>query len=105
VNSWSQLLIGARGAFERDGGDDFGSEISVASRFYAGTNDLKFFAEAEWSGGNERSATPLFHGGGELNLIGWAWTSFSFGAERDEETDRLRLVTRLSLKSGLPNLP
>lgn len=106
VRGWGQLLVGVRGGMERRVEDeDFDATRSVAARFYAGTNDYKFFVESELRDDRVSNGDLLFHGGGELNVIDWAWTNFSFGVERDQETARRRLVTRLSVKSGLPKLP
>lgn len=106
VLSWGQFLLGVRAGMERRvDEEDFGRTASAAARFYAGTNDYKFFVEGELRDDRVSNGDFLFHGGGELNVIEWAWTTFSFGVERDQETRKRRLVTRISLKSGVPKLP
>jgi hypothetical protein len=110
VASFGQLLVGARAGLERGPDDDgFRDQASLAARFYAGSNDYKLFVEGEWrreEDGTDDAATDFFvQGGGELNLIDWAWASFSFGTDRNPETDGRRLVTRLSVKSAIPGLP
>ncbi len=106
VRSWGQFLLGVRAGMDRPvEEEDFGRTASAAARFYAGTNDYKFFVESELRDDRVSNGDLLFHGGGELNVVAWAWTTFSFGLERDPDTRKRRLVTRISLKSGLPKLP
>lgn len=110
VSSFGQLLVGARGGLGRQpDDDDFREQASVAARFYAGSNDYKLFVEGEWRRDDDDAGdadTGFFvQGGGELNLIDWAWASFSFGTDRSPDDGDRRLVTRLSIKTALPGLP
>jgi hypothetical protein len=101
---WGQLLIGVRGAMERDTSDtsEFSSSGSVAARFYAGSNDYKFFLESQLASGGPADDRVLFHGGAEVALPYSFWANASVGLEQPTGGGRARLVTRFALKSGLP---
>ncbi|MGH7498110.1 MAG: hypothetical protein ACREL3_04590 [Gemmatimonadales bacterium] len=95
---WGQLLLGGKISTVRDATtDEFSTEGGLAGRFYAGTNQYKFFAEL---GGTWRSGPDewLLNGGGEVKLIRGGWVSFSAGlASTSNQTD---LRTNLAVKLG-----
>ncbi|HEX8907271.1 MAG TPA: hypothetical protein VF771_20635 [Longimicrobiaceae bacterium] len=103
VGRWGQLLVGVRGGMGRDSvGDGFTGTASGAARLYAGSNDYKFFAETRIATGGPLADRFLLHGGAEVALPFSLWGNASAGWEVPTAGGRGRLVTRFSLKSGLP---
>jgi hypothetical protein len=100
--SWGQLLIGVNAFAARDSVTaDFSATAGTGARFYAGTNQYKFFAElgGEWKVGDDEW---LLSGGGEAELIHGGWVSFSAGLATGGGTTNLR--TNLALKLGVGGL-
>ncbi|HKP75953.1 MAG TPA: hypothetical protein VJT67_10450 [Longimicrobiaceae bacterium] len=104
ISRWGQLLVGVRGGMARDSvADGFAGTVSAAARLYAGSNDYKFFAETRIASGGPVADRFLLHGGAEAALPFSLWANASAGWEVPTGGGRGRLVTRFSVKSGLPS--
>jgi hypothetical protein len=106
VGTWGQLLLGVSGGMARDTADSgFSGTGSAAARFYAGSNDYKFFVETRFASGGPAPERFLLHGGAEAALPFSLWANASAGWEQPTGGGRARLVTRFALKTGLPATP
>ena len=103
VGDWGQLLVGGRAGSARDNaGEDYRGDGSLSARFYAGTNTLKAFAEAQGTFRSGGQPVWLLNGGGEVRITkGW-WVNFAAGIESDETINESQLRTSFALKLGLP---
>lgn len=107
--TWGQLLLGVKAGGLRGPSADTLVETtmdfagSFSSRLYIGTNSYKFFTEAQFDK-KESGETLLLNGGGEVLLSNGIWAEFGGGVERDLDAGVWNVVSKLSLKLGLPFL-
>lgn len=111
--SWGQLLLGGKAGFGRgitadslldtasSGEMDFAATLS--GRFYIGTNAYKVFTELQWTGAKNTDML-LINGGGEAMLRSGLWVSFGGGVERNLDAGTWNLVSKFTVKLGLPFL-
>ena len=107
VGTWGQLLLGLRGAAERDHDeDDYRAATSLGARLYLGRNRLKGFVEAQGEGGTDSTPGWFVNAGGEAR--GWQgiWASFSAGLDwpREDGSSNPRLTSRFTVKLAVPEL-
>lgn len=102
VNTWGQLVFGANGTVERSSSGAIDStSISISGRLYIGTNNLKFFSEAQWQQSKGSEAQGLLNVGGELNAVSSFWLEFNVGLLK-RGTDASTIVTSFNLRWSLP---
>lgn len=99
----AQLLVGGRGAYERDpSADTIGAGLrgvgDATARLYVGGNRYKVLAELQATG--RASAAPRWLGnvGGELQLAPILWASVSAGWRAAGALDRGRVVSAVTFK-------
>ncbi|HWA56447.1 MAG TPA: hypothetical protein VG692_04285 [Gemmatimonadales bacterium] len=103
IGRWGQFLIGVRAGLERDRGvSDYVTSGSIASRFYAGRNRLKGYAELQGTMVENAKADVLVNSGLEFALVDWLWADVSAGLESPGGSSPSRLVTHVKLKTGVP---
>lgn len=100
--SWGQLLIGSKLSTKRDSvAGDLGFSGSVSTRLYIGANSYKVFAETQFK--KQRGSELLsLNGGGEARLARGVWFSFGGGVERNFDQKKWNVLSKFSIKLGLP---
>lgn len=81
----AQLLLGARGAYERDIKDTLNTDLRPTGdgilRLYAGSNSYKVLIDAQVTGREASAPKWLASGGGELQLSDLVWITATLGWE------------------------
>lgn len=113
IQTWGQALFGFKASLARDtsfvedADNPFGAEGSAGVRLYIGTNRYKMFTEAQFETEHrtdERMETLLLNGGGEARLQDGTWIEFGGGLQYNFLTEQWDVVSKFSLKLGLPFL-
>jgi len=113
IQTWGQVLFGVKGSLARDTSfvenvdNPFGAEGSAGMRLYIGTNRYKMFTEAQFETEHrtdDRMETLLLNGGGEARLQNGTWIEFGGGLQYNFLTEQWDVVSKFSLKLGLPFL-
>jgi hypothetical protein len=100
-----QVLLGARGSLEHDStSGDWDPAGTFSSRVYFGDNDIKFLLEVQGKFGGDADPVWLASSGGEFRTPLGPWLRFTAGLERDEQLNRSRLTSNVSLGLGLSGL-
>lgn len=113
--TWGQLLLGGKAGMARANGplgdsttdsassSTFDLTATVSSRLYIGTNNYKAFAELQWADVHDTN-TLLINGGGEAMLRSGLWISFGGGVQRNLDAGTWDVISKFSVKLGLPFL-
>ena len=107
--TWGQILLGVKAGGLRGPSADTIVETqmdfagSFSSRLYIGTNNYKVFTELQVEK-QEQGETLLLNGGGEIMLSDGIWTEFTGGASRNLDAGTWDVISKFSLKLGLPFL-
>ena len=107
--NWGQILFGVKAGSLRGPSTDTIVETtmkfagSFSSRLYMGTNNYKVFTEAQYAT-TDSSKTLLLNGGGEVLLTDGIWVELGGGVQRDLDAGVWSVVSKFSLKLGLPFL-
>jgi hypothetical protein len=102
--SWGQLLLGAKASTLRDTiGGAFDFLGSLSTRFYMGTNSYKVFLESQYKLMNQTDFL-LLNGGGETSLVKGMWLSFGGGVEYDFDLKKWNVLSKFTVKLGVPFL-
>ena len=101
---WGQWLFGLQAGTARDTTNNtFAFTGSASSRFYIGVNQYKAFLELQ-AAAEEIADTFLINGGGEARLRNGMWVAFGGGTEYDFTLKQWRVVSKFSVRIGLPTL-
>ena len=104
----AQLLIGARGAYERDADNLATSDLrgagDAAVRLYAGSNEYKLLAEAQGTGRSSAVPRWLANIGGELQVADVMWLQASAGWKADGALSKGKYVSSFKFKFNPPGL-
>lgn len=107
--NWGQLLLGVKAGSLRGPSVDTIVETkmkfagNLSGRMYMGTNNYKIFTEIQYAS-QDSSNTLLLNGGGEVLLSDGIWAELGGGVQRDLDAGVWSVVSKLSLKLGLPFL-
>ena len=107
--TWGQLLLGGKAGMLRSptvdsiASSSMDFEATLSGRLYLGVNAYKIFTELQW-GKTEQANTLLINGGGEAMLRSGIWVSFGGGVERDLDAGVWNVISKFSVKLGLPFL-
>lgn len=101
--NWIQGMAGGNYTLARVSNADFKSIYSLSTRFYVGTNRLKGFFEAQYSGNEIVDVQSyLWSLGAEINFIDGIWLNFYAGLSQDIGAAKNRVVTQFNLHFTLP---
>lgn len=102
IEDWGQFLFGANANSEKDlVSNKFQSSGSLASRFYAGTNNYKVYFQIEGTLVENSKSKWLFNSGLEIKVQENIWAEFTAGIENSNQLSQSSLVTDFKLKYGL----
>jgi len=108
--STGQWLIGGQFGYKKN--LDFANEdmseggltASLATRVYLGSNDAKFFTEAQWAYKKITDQSQLlFQLGGEFRLALGLWFDFSMGLETDQLDGKSGFISNATMRYSLAN--
>jgi hypothetical protein len=104
----AQLLLGARGAYERDSVDapvatDLRAVGDAVVRLYAGSNAYKVYGEAQATARASSGPGWLGNLGGELQLSDMLWLTASAGWQARGSLGGGRIVSAFKLKLTPPS--
>lgn len=102
IEDWGQFLFGANASSEKDlVTNKFQSSGSIASRFYAGTNNYKVYFQIEGTLVENSKSRWLFNSGFEIKVQENIWAEFTAGIENRNQLSQSSLVTDFKLKYEL----
>jgi len=103
VSQWGQFLFGIAASLERNAAGSFdSSSVAISGRIYFGSNDLKFFGEAQVEG-QDRDANRLVRIGGEIATLDGFWLEFNGGLEKRGQNEST-VATSFNIRWSLPEM-
>ncbi len=102
--NWLQGMVGGNYTLSRLASTmEFQSKYSINSRFYLGSNRLKGFLEAQYSGNQVTDVDSyLISLGTEINFIDGIWINFYAGLAQDIGAKKNRVVTQFNVHFSFP---
>ncbi len=98
----AQLQVGANALLGRDTlGKMKELNLSLSARLYAGWNELKFFAQGQYTSRTTFPSSSFLTLGGEVNLGQSFWLEFGVGYNSEAE-GKSNFVPKFNLQWGLP---
>ena len=109
-SSRGQWLIGGQFGYKKNlefANEDMAEEgitASLATRVYLGSNDAKFFTEAQWAYKKITDQSQLLcQLGGEFRLALGLWFDFSMGIETDQLDGKSGFISNATMRYSLAN--
>ena len=100
----TQLVGGINGSFEKNQDQVIvGSDFSLGSRFYAGNNSYKGFAEIDWQLVRDQQPFYTLKLGGELNIMNGIWVDCTIGYQK-RSGDEAQLTSGVNLRFSTPEV-
>lgn len=104
IASWSQWVLGAKMATDRDStSDKYDVQASLAARVYAGSNKYKVFVDFQGSKRGEDRIEWLLASGTEINVLPNVWAQASLGGGWGPENGDGRIRLKLGVKTAFAN--